>query len=334
MSMDIRTLGDSAVPVSPIGLGLAALGRPGYINVGHQEDIGEQYTIETMEARAHAMLTQAHDLGIRYIDAARSYGRAEAFLGSWLRNNPDKAEDFTIGSKWGYKYTANWTVDAQTHEVKEHSLDRLEKQWYESLHHLDDHLHVYQIHSATLESGVLNNDEVLDELARLRAKENILVGLSVSGKNQPKVIEKALEVKRDGVLLFGSVQATFNLLEPSAGPILKEARQQGMGVIVKEALANGRLTARNSAPGFAEKLMMLQAQANLNNTTLDAMAIAWVAAHPFVDVILSGAAKPEHLDSNVVALNNSLTDSTQSTLSVLKESPVAYWTYRSSLIWN
>ena len=42
------------------------------------------------------------------------------------------------------------------------------------------------------------------------------------------------------------MQATWNLLEPSAGPALAEARAAGMGVIIKEALANGRLTSRNT----------------------------------------------------------------------------------------
>jgi aryl-alcohol dehydrogenase-like predicted oxidoreductase len=53
----------------------------------------------------------------------------------------------------------------------------------------------------------------------------------------------------DGVRLFDAVQATWNLLEPSAGPALAEAHAAGLGVIVKEALANGRLTDRNDDPG-------------------------------------------------------------------------------------
>jgi len=41
--MERRTLGDSALLVTPIGLGLAALGRPGYINLGHADDLRRQY---------------------------------------------------------------------------------------------------------------------------------------------------------------------------------------------------------------------------------------------------------------------------------------------------
>ena len=52
-------------------------------------------------------------------------------------------------------------------------------------------------------------------------------------------LSRSVEV--EGVPLFSSVQATYNLLEPSAGPALAEAHDAGRTVIVKEALANGRL---------------------------------------------------------------------------------------------
>ena len=48
-----------------------------------------------------------------------------------------------------------------------------------------------------------------------------------------------------GVNPFQSVQATWNLLERSAGPALADAHAAGWGVIVKEALANGRLAERD-----------------------------------------------------------------------------------------
>ena len=63
-----------------IGLGLAALGRPGYINLGHDADLGVARTPEALEARCHQVLDAAYAGGVRYFDAARSYGRAEAFL--------------------------------------------------------------------------------------------------------------------------------------------------------------------------------------------------------------------------------------------------------------
>jgi hypothetical protein len=42
-------------------------------------------------------------------------------------------ESVTVGSKWGYTYTANWKIEAKAHEVKEHSLATLERQLPENL---------------------------------------------------------------------------------------------------------------------------------------------------------------------------------------------------------
>ena len=71
---------------SRLGLGLAAIGRPAYITEGRANDLGEgaDRSVDAMRARAHKLLDAAWWLGIRYIDAARSYGLAEQFLGSWL----------------------------------------------------------------------------------------------------------------------------------------------------------------------------------------------------------------------------------------------------------
>ena len=163
------TLGETGLRVSRLGLGLAALGRPAYINLGHAEDIGAQRDVRSMQARAHEVLDAAYAAGVRYFDAARSYGKAEAFLGSWLTQRGLTPQDVTVGSKWGYTYVADWRVDAEVNEVKDLSLDTLRRQAQETLGLLGSNLQLYQIHSATLESGVLEDAGVLDELARLRA---------------------------------------------------------------------------------------------------------------------------------------------------------------------
>src|ERR671934_187774 len=48
------------------GLGLAALGRPGYLNLGHGDDLGEERTPAALERRAHEVLDAAYERGIRY----------------------------------------------------------------------------------------------------------------------------------------------------------------------------------------------------------------------------------------------------------------------------
>jgi aryl-alcohol dehydrogenase-like predicted oxidoreductase len=332
--MVLRQLGATSLLVSPLGIGLAALGRPGYINIGHADDLAGNYRVEEMEARAHAVLDAAYEGGIRYFDAARSYGRGEAFLGSWLQARQLSPDAVVVGSKWGYTYTADWRVDADVHEVKEHSLSVLQRQWAESSAILGGHLDLYQIHSATLDSGVLENEDALAELARLKADAGVAIGLTVSGPRQGPVIDQAIQIEIDGVPLFDSVQATWNLLERSAGPSLGRAHAAGLGVIIKEALANGRLTGRASDTRFERQMAILQSEARRLETSIDGLALAGVLAQPWADVVLSGAARVEHLVSNLAALNVAWDDEATKWLEALKEPAEAYWAARGELDWN
>lgn len=331
--MEKRKFGSTGLEVTPIGLGLAALGRPGYINLGHAEDLNRNYDVAEMERHSHQVLDAAWAGGVRYFDAARSYGRAEAFLGSWLRSRRINADEVVVGSKWGYIYTAGWRVDAEKHEVKEHSLEVLRQQRKESDELLGEHLDIYQVHSATLESGILKNNEVLGELARYR-EQGLVIGLSLSGPRQGETLEKALEVRPDGRLLFTSVQATWNLLERSAGPALAAACEAGMGVIVKEALANGRLTSRNQDPEFARSRELLERLAREQNTSIDALALRAVIAQPWAHVVLSGATTVDQLQSNLQALGVRWSDDLAGELQTLVEPPEAYWKTRGELEWN
>ncbi len=333
-TMPMTTLGDSGLPASRIGLGLAALGRPGYINLGHADDLGEGRDVPSMEARAASVLDEAWARGVRYLDAARSYGRAEAFLASWLEGRGIAPGDLTVGSKWGYTYTAGWRVEAERHEVKDHSLATLRRQAEETREALGGSVGLYQVHSATLEGGVLDDRAVLEELARLREDLGWKIGLSTTGPGQASTIRKAITVEVGGLRVFDAVQATWNLLEPSSGPALAEARAAGLGVIVKEALANGRLTARNLDPSFGPSRALLEAEADRLGTSLDALALASALAQPWADVVLSGASTVGQLGSNLRALGVARDDRAASALAALAEPPEIYWSTRSRLAWN
>eukprot|EP00961_Rhodomonas_salina_P290874 3930519-Rhodomonas_salina.1 len=256
-----------------LGLGLAAVGRPGYINlgvtdlrhVGRRRDahVGDSSTrtVDVMKRQSHDVMDAAWDSGIRYFDAARSYGKAEEFLSSWLESKNIAPEQVAVG-----RYTADWRVDTggEPHEVKDHSCEHFLKQRsapstrtaspaiipgstrtaaqesVESLGLLESHLRLYQIHSATLESGVLSDPKVLDQLRAFKSDKRVRLGLSLSGVKQADTLRVALAVPLTAGAdpssgrLFDCVQATWNLLEQSAGEALEEARQAGMDVIIKE----------------------------------------------------------------------------------------------------
>ena len=293
-----------------IALGLAALGRPGYLNVGHGDDLGGDVSVGALRARCFEVLDAAWAAGVRWFDAARSYGRAEEFLGAWLRERGVAPGDVTVSSKWGYAYTAGWRIDADPPEVKELTLAQFRRQWDESRALLGEHVDLYQIHSATIDSGVFDDGPLLAALAELR-DTGVEIGLSTSGADQAEAIDRAR-----GLEVFTSVQSTWNLLERSAGEALARAHAGGMRVMVKEALANGRLTARGDT-GFG-----------------DAQALAGVLARPWVDVVLSGAATVEQLHSNLRAREVEWTDALEGRAADLAEPPGVYWEQRGSMAWT
>ena len=298
--------------MASIGLGLAALGRPGYINLGHDEDLAPGRAVEDLRVRTHELLEQAWQAGVRYFDAARSYGLAEEFLGEWL--TPERRTHLTIGSKWGYTYVGDWRPDADTHEVKSHDLATFERQWPETLQALGGPPDIYLVHSLTTDSPALDDKRLLDRLREL-TDSGVRIGLSTSGPRQAETLRKAVNLGTP----FSAVQATWNVLEPSAGPALAEAHDAGWFVVVKEAVANGRLTSRAGETPFNEF-------AHQRGIAPDALAIGAAMAQPWADIVLSGATTASQLASNLAyRVDGPLTEFTQQ--------PEEYWTERSALPW-
>jgi aryl-alcohol dehydrogenase-like predicted oxidoreductase len=320
--MPVTSLGRHGPVVSRIGLGLAALGRPAYITTGRREDLTDR-SVPGMRARTFAVLDAAYDAGVRYVDAARSYGRAEEFLAGWLADRGHA--DVVVGSKWGYRYTAGWRLDAEQQEVKDHSLAMFTTQLAETRALLGDRLALYQVHSLTPDSPLLGDRALLAALARLRAK-GVLIGLTTSGPSQADMLRQALRATVDGQPLFSVAQVTWNLLEPSVAPAAAEAAAAGWTILVKEALANGRLAPGDDGPGPPAPLAALAAA---RNVTADAIAIAAALANPWAAVVLSGAVTRQQLEANLAALAVGDVPPLD-----LAEPSGAYWAARAARPWS
>jgi aryl-alcohol dehydrogenase-like predicted oxidoreductase len=323
--MPFARLASATTPTCRIGLGLAAVGRPGYINLGRERDLPAGRSVDALRERTDELLDAAYAQGVRYFDVARSYGRSEEFLADWLGARP-AVDDVVIGSKWGYTYTANWTTDAEQHEVKDHSVATYERQRAETAALLGDRLDLYQIHSVTPDSPALTDKELHARLAEAAA-QGLTVGFSTSGPAQADAIRAALAVTVDGEPLFRTVQSTYNVLETSAEPALAEAHDAGLTVIVKEGMANGRL-ADPHAP------QALRAVAEETSLGCDAVALAMILRRPWAGVVLSGAATTGQLASNLHAALVDLDEDQVARLQVLAEEPRAYWERRGRLPWH
>jgi aryl-alcohol dehydrogenase-like predicted oxidoreductase len=306
--------------IGRLGLGLAALGRPAYINLGRDGQLPPERTIAAMRAATWAVLDAAYAAGIRWVDAARSYGRAEEFLAGWLAERGPR--DVTVSSKWGYAYVGGWRTDADVHEVKEHTLTRYRSQVAETRKLLGDHLGLYQVHSLTADSPLF--DDV--PLQRALAAEGVRMGFSTSGAAQAETVRRALDLEVDGRRLFTAVQSTWNLLEPSVADALRAAHDAGLHVLVKEALANGRLAVHPPPP-----LARLAAR---HGAGPDAIALAVALANPWADTVLIGAASVSQLRANLPAADLSLGDDELAELAGLAIPPRRYWDERAALPWT
>jgi len=321
---------EPSTPAARLGLGLAAVARPAYITSGRAADLGRDRGVVALRSHTWAVLDGAYSAGVRYLDVARSYGRAEEFLARWLTAHPE-VDDVEIGSKWGYRYVGGWRVDAEVHEVKDHSLAAYREQIAQTRALLGDRLGVYHVHSATLDSGALDNPELHRAMAELR-DSGVRVGISTSGPAQADAVRRALDISVDGAALFTSIQSTWNVLETSVAGALAEAEAAGARVIVKEAVANGRLTpgGQDGSPGAARAA---QLAADLG-VPVDQIAIAAALAQPWVWRVLSGAVNPLQVASNTAAASVRLPEETLAELATLAEPAAEYWAARSKRAWR
>ena len=310
-----------------LGLGLAALGRPGYINLGHHQNIGPDKSKEAMYFQAEKVLNFAYQSGIQYFDVARVYGASEEFLSKWIR----KQNQFNgyVGSKWGYEYLADWKIDTDVHERKDHSAAFLKQQWVETRLNLGKNIDLYQIHSVTPESNVLNDRNVLNELQNIK-KSGIEIGISTSGPSQAETIKKLLEINKVENL-FTFIQCTINILEQSCQQILIEASESKINIIAKEVFANGRLSAANKEFHQKEILILRNLALDLN-LSLEELSLIWAYQQKYINIVLTGAATVEQLQSNIDAISKK--DLTLPNLLELGTSKESYWQSRKSLKWN
>ncbi len=312
-----------------IGLGTAAIGRPQYINIRTQKV--EQFELGEFKTQGIQVLDSAYDLGVRYFDTAPGYGLAEDLLIEWL-NSHDKA-GVEVATKWGYEYVANFNPSATIHEVKEHSLKMLNKQWERS-QALLPFLSSLQIHSATLETGVLENEAVLDRLHELKQVHGLKIGLTTTGENQLEVFKKGFDITFEGKPLFEVFQCTYNILDQSMLEAAVACKNDGRRFVVKEALANGRVFRNTEYNNYIPLYSDLETISTKHAVGVDAIALQFCIQELNPFMVLSGASSAEQLSDNLKVSQLELSEEDLSILRKHKVEPKSYWDERKRLGWN
>ena len=315
---------------SKIGLGTAAIGRPSYINI-KQSASAYDFSQENFRRKGIAVLETAYNRGIRYFDTAPGYGMAEQMLIDWLKNKNDNSIE--VATKWGYTYVANFDPNVKKHEVKEHSLEKLNEQWKESKNMLP-FLTSYQIHSATFETGVLKNEAILHRLSELKNEYGLHMGVTTSGANQVEVLKKAMDIELNGRKLFDLFQVTYNIFDQSLASVATEITKQNKRLVIKEALANGRIFPNEKYAHYANAYQRLGHLAKKYNVGIDAIALRFCVDSIPVYKVLSGGTIDQHISDNLKVNDFILEEKEIASLKDLAIDPNQYWHERKQLNWN
>jgi aryl-alcohol dehydrogenase-like predicted oxidoreductase len=306
MAIENRKLGSTGITVSPLCLGAMMFGAWG--NRDHEDSI--------------AIIHRALDAGINFIDTADVYSRGESeeIVGEALAGG--RRESVVLATKVHgtmgddpnqFGNSRRWIV-----QECENSLRRLKTDWID----------LYQIHRPEPDTDI---DETLGALSDLvHAGKVRCIGSSTFPAHQ--IVQAQWVAQRRGRERFVCEQPPYSLINRGIETdVLPVCEQHGMGVIPWSPLAGGWLSGRygkgGESPGSSRRAQMLPQRYDMsipaNQRKLEAaqalgelaeqagislieMALAFVINHRAVTAAIIGPRTIEHLDSQLAALQTSL----------------------------
>lgn len=293
MALNKRTLGKSGIEVTEVGLGLWAAGG---------SDWGP-----TDDREVASAIDCALDLGVTFFDTADVYGdgHSEELLGKSMQGRRDR---FIVATKIGWR-----GFDGSVPRTAYTSVDKLIAGVESNLARLGtDYVDVIQSHISFREPTMeifVEGFQRLEQAGKVRA-----YGLSTSDFDYIRAFNA------DGKC--ATLQIDYSILNrtPEA-EILDYCKQQGIGVIVRGALAMGLLTGKfDESTEFHEKdfrrkwqtdpeqnavykqdLAKLKQLAPLarEGRTLAQAALQFTLAHDAVTTVIPGAKNAQQVQANV-----------------------------------
>lgn len=289
--MDTRTLGNTDIQVTPVGLGTWAIG--GWMWGG------------TDEAQSIDTIHRAIDKGIGLVDTAPVYGfgRSEEIVGKALANG--RRDKVALATK----VALNWNED-QDKVWRDATASRIEQEVEDSLKRLQtDRIDIYQVHWPDPKTPMEETARALENL--YKAGKIRAIGVSNFTPSQMDELQKTVPLH--------SLQPPYNLFERGIEEeILPYCRENGIATITYGGLCRGLLSGkmredtqftgddlRKNDPKFQGERyrQYLKAVAELDafaheryQKNVLALALRWLVDQPGVTTALWGARRPEQLD--------------------------------------
>ncbi|MHC4913887.1 MAG: aldo/keto reductase [Planctomycetota bacterium] len=229
------------------------------------------------------LVRYALDRGMRYIDTCRGYGDSEIKIGKALKDGyRDKA---ILSSKW-----CPWIKMVE--ETDDASADCMRKRLEDSLKRLDvDVIDFYQIWN-------INNQENFEKATRpggmldgvRKAMDEGLVrhtGITTHDKVE-RLLEYLPELDWCEVILV-----SYNMLEVRYAPVIAKARELGMGTIVMNPVAGGRLV--------GDSPVLTELAGSVGARDVPDLALRWLLSNPALDTYISGISTKRDVDAAIAA---------------------------------
>jgi aryl-alcohol dehydrogenase-like predicted oxidoreductase len=254
------------------------------------------------------VVDRAIEAGINFFDTADSYLASEERLGQALKGRRDRV---LIATKFGSPMGEGKGGASATYvrEAAERSLRKLDI----------DCIDLYQLHRPDPNTPIA---ETLGALGELVAEGKVReIGCS---NFTAEMLREAEQAVKDGAPKFVSVQNHYNLLQRGdESEAIPECEKLGISYLPFFPLASGLLSGkytRGQTPPEGTRMHRWgdRAQGSLTDANFDIidalsawakdhghnvleLAIAWLAAKPFIGSVIAGATKPEQVTANVAA---------------------------------
>ena len=297
-----RTLGDSGLMVSTIGLGCNNFGRP--------------KTATESQAGTTAVIHAAIDAGITLFDTADIYGGGHAGLSETLMGNALKGRrgDIVLATKFGMDMDGvngpDWGARGSRRYIRlavESSLTRLQTDWID----------LYQLHRP---DGITPIEETLAALDELIAEGKVRY-IGHSNLSGWEIADAEYRAQLSGHPRFISAQNEYSLLAREVeAEVLPAVEHYGLGFLPFFPLFNGLFTGKYTRGGGGPadgRLTVIRPEA-LERVDWDAMeryqafcdergitmleaTLGWFLARPSISSVIAGATKVEQITQNVAA---------------------------------
>jgi aryl-alcohol dehydrogenase-like predicted oxidoreductase len=229
----LRTVGNTGIQLSPIGLGTVKLGR----NEGVKYP--QQFVIPNDRA-ASELLALAQDLGINLIDTAPAYGNSEQRLGELLKGQRQR---WVICSKVGEEFEQGQSRFDFSPEHTRYSVER-------SLGRLNcDVIDLVLVHSNGEDEKIINSLGTLEALTDLK-REGKIRAFGMSTKSVTGGLAAADQCD--------ALMVTYNLGQQEELAVLDKCLRLGTAVMIKKALASGHLAKDYPDPVQASMNLIFQ----------------------------------------------------------------------------